>query len=218
MRNSLLLFFLLIVGFSLSCGKEKDRANTEVDKIETTTETTEEAGSVEETIKDGEKVMVKISTNKGDITIELDAEKAPITVENFIMYAEEGFYNETIFHRVIPKFMIQGGGFSEDMTQKPPKEPIKNEAENGLINDRGTIAMARTSVVDSATSQFFINLVNNDFLNHGARDFGYAVFGKVTEGMEVVDKIGGVGTGVVGRFRDVPTQPVIIKSVTVIKE
>ncbi|NIP29752.1 MAG: peptidylprolyl isomerase A [Candidatus Dadabacteria bacterium] len=168
----------------------------------------------EDTKKTGDKIMVLISTNMGDIKLELDKENAPITVDNFISYLEGGFYDNTIFHRVIPNFMIQGGGFNEDMSQKTTKDPIKNEADNGLSNDRGTIAMARTSVVDSATSQFFINLNDNSFLNHGARDFGYAVFGKVIEGMDVVEKIGTVKTGSVGPYRDVPTEAVVIKSIT----
>ena len=136
-----------------------------------------------------ENTEVVFSTNQGDFTIELYADKAPITVKNFLAYVDEGFFSDTIFHRVIPGFMIQGGGFKKDMSQKPTKAPIKNEADNGLRNSRGTLAMARTGVVDSATAQFFINLTDNSFLDHGVRDFGYAVFGKVVSGMEVVDKI-----------------------------
>ncbi len=161
--------------------------------------------------------MVIMSTSVGDIKIELYQDKAPITVENFLSYANEGFFDGTIFHRVIPNFMIQGGGFSQDMQQKPTNAPIKNEADNGLKNDAGTIAMARTGDVDSATSQFFINHRDNDFLNHGSRDFGYAVFGKVVEGMDVVNKIAGVKTGRLGSFQDVPLEPVVIKSVHVVK-
>ncbi len=133
--------------------------------------------------------MVIMKTSKGEIHIELDAEAAPLSVENFLQYVDDGFYDGTVFHRVVPGFVIQGGGFVADGTQKKTRPPIKNEAENGLKNDRGTLSMARTSVVDSATSQFFVNLVDNDFLNHGTRDFGYAVFGRVTEGMDVVDAI-----------------------------
>ena len=159
-----------------------------------------------------------IETNLGDIELELDEKKAPLTVKNFVDYAKSGHYNDTIFHRVINGFMIQGGGFTADMNQKPTKEPIRNEAMNGLKNDRGTIAMARTMVVDSATSQFFINLVDNSFLdfrNPSPQGFGYAVFGKVTKGMEVVDKIAKVQTGSRGMHQDVPVEPIVIKKVTV---
>jgi peptidyl-prolyl cis-trans isomerase A (cyclophilin A) len=161
--------------------------------------------------------MVIMSTSMGDIKIELYQDKAPETVNNFLAYVNEKFYDGTIFHRVIPGFMIQGGGFTPDMRQKPTGPPIKNEANNGLKNKTGTIAMARTSVVDSATSQFFINLTDNDFLNHGSRDFGYAVFGKVVEGMDAVNKIAGVKTGSVGMHRDVPQEPVVIESIRVIE-
>ena len=159
-----------------------------------------------------------IETSMGSITVELDDEKAPITVKNFLDYAASGHYDGTIFHRVIDGFMIQGGGFTKAMDQKPTKAPIKNEASNGLTNKRGTIAMARTMVVDSATSQFFINLVDNaflDFRNPTPQGFGYAVFGKVTKGMEVVDKIAKVQTGNRGMHQDVPVKPVVIKKVTV---
>lgn len=153
--------------------------------------------------------MVLISTSSGDIKLELYEKKAPITVANFLSYVSDGFYDGTIFHRVINNFMIQGGGFTADMNQKPTKPPIKNEADNGLKNERGTIAMARTAVVDSATSQFFINHKDNAFLDNGARDFGYAVFGKVVDGMEVVDKIAAVRT----KTGDVPVETVTIVSV-----
>ena len=156
--------------------------------------------------------MVIIETSMGNITIELDAEKAPISVENFLSYVDDGFFDGTIFHRVIPGFMIQGGGMDEKMNQKATKDSIKNEADNGLGNERGTLAMARTQEVDSATSQFFINLTNNDFLNHGSRDFGYAVFGKVTDGMDVIDAIAGVATGNSGFHQNVPLEPVTIIS------
>ncbi len=162
--------------------------------------------------KGGEKPVVILSTSQGDIKIELDADKAPITVENFLGYVDEGFFNSTIFHRVIPDFMIQGGGFDRDMTRKETRSPIKNEADNGLTNERGTLAMARTNDVNSATSQFFINLKDNDFLNHGGRDFGYAVFGKVIEGMDVVDKIAATRTTSRAGNRDVPVEPIVIKS------
>ena len=159
--------------------------------------------------------MITIKTNHGDIKVELFDEKAPISCENFRQYVTAGFFNDTIFHRVIPNFMIQGGGFSADMSQKSTREPIKNEADNGELNRRGSLAMARTMDVNSATAQFFINLGNNDFLNHGGRDFGYAVFAEVTDGMDVVDAIGGVPTGSNGGHQDVPMDAVTILEVTI---
>ncbi|MCY4044047.1 MAG: peptidylprolyl isomerase [Cellvibrionales bacterium] len=162
--------------------------------------------------------MVVIHTNFGDITLELDAEKAPKTCENFLNYAKDGFYDGTIFHRVIDGFMIQGGGFDENMNQKDVNAPIENEADNGLENKTGTIAMARTMDPHSATAQFFINVKDNDFLNHtgkNAQGWGYAVFGKVTEGLEVVNNIKAVATGSRGMHQDVPVDVVIINSVTV---
>nr|WP_329602026.1 peptidylprolyl isomerase [Sansalvadorimonas verongulae] len=161
--------------------------------------------------------VVVMDTSMGKIEITLDQEKAPVTVKNFLEYTHSGFYNNTIFHRVIDGFMVQGGGFTSDMSQKATKAPIKNESANGLTNDRGTIAMARTSAPDSASSQFFINLVNNSFLNGSHSKAGYAVFGKVTTGMDVVDKIAGVKTGHRGMYADVPEEAVVIKSVTVKK-
>ena len=161
---------------------------------------------------------VTMETTKGTITLALDEEKAPETVKNFVQYAQDGHYDGTIFHRVIDGFMIQGGGFTKDMNQKETREPIRNEAMNGLRNRRGTFAMARTMVVDSATSQFFINLVDNDFLdfqNPTPQGFGYAVFGEVTDGLEVVDAIGKVQTGSVGPYQNVPDVAVVIKKVTV---
>ena len=159
--------------------------------------------------------MITIKTNHGDIKAELFDEKAPITCENFRQYINDGFFNGTIFHRVIPNFMIQGGGFDKGMNQKPTREPIKNEADNGEGNRRGTLAMARTADINSATAQFFINLRDNDFLNHGGRDFGYAVFGEVTDGMDVVDAIAGVSTGNHGGHGDVPLEAVTIIEVTI---
>jgi cyclophilin family peptidyl-prolyl cis-trans isomerase len=170
---------------------------------------------------EGKKPMVLMSTSMGDIKIELDPEKAPVTVENFLTYVKDGHYDGTIFHRVIKNFMIQGGGMDKDMNEKKTRAPIKNEAGNGLKNDEGTIAMARTNVVDSATAQFFINVRNNDFLNHkgtSPRDFGYAVFGKVVEGMDVVHKIEGVSTTSQKGHGDVPSEPVVIKSVKVVEK
>ena len=158
--------------------------------------------------------MITIKTNHGDIKVELFDEKAPITCENFRQYIADGFFNDTIFHRVIPNFMIQGGGMEADMSQKKTRAPIKNEADNGESNRRGTLAMARTMDVNSATAQFFINLRDNDFLDHGTRDFGYAVFGKVVDGMDVVDTIAAVPTGNKGGHQDVPVETVIIVEVT----
>ncbi len=155
--------------------------------------------------------MVKLHTNKGTITLELDAEKAPLTVKNFLDYVNSGFYSNTIFHRVIPNFMIQGGGFEPGMKQKPTNAPVKNEAANGLKNDVYTIAMARTGDPHSATAQFFINVKNNSFLDYPGQDgWGYCVFGKVVEGKEVVDAIAKAKTGRSGFHQDVPTEDVII--------
>jgi len=159
-----------------------------------------------------------LETTKGTISLALDDEKAPETVKNFLRYAQDGHYDGTVFHRVIDGFMIQGGGFTRDMSQKETREPIRNEAMNGLRNLRGTVAMARTMVVDSATSQFFINLVDNEFLdfqNPTPQGFGYAVFGKVVDGMNVVDAIAKVRTGSVGPYENVPEEPIVIKKVTV---
>ena len=163
-------------------------------------------------------VVTTIETSLGSIELELDAAKAPVTVSNFVAYAKSGHYEGTVFHRVIDGFMIQGGGFTAEMVQKETKAPIRYEAANGLKNARGTIAMARTMVVDSATSQFFINLKDNDFLNFRAPNpqmFGYAVFGHVTKGMEVVDKIAQVKTGNRFPHQNVPIEPVVIRKVTV---
>lgn len=161
---------------------------------------------------------VLMETSQGKITIELFRKEAPLSVKNFLSYVKGGFYNGTVFHRVMPGFMIQGGGFTAEMMQKSTSRPIPNEAPNGLKNDRGTIAMARTSDPDSATSQFFINLVDNNGLNRPQPDgFGYAVFGKVIEGMDVVDKIAAVKTGVRRGMNDVPVESVEIKSVKILK-
>ncbi len=162
--------------------------------------------------------MVKLHTNFGTIVLELDAAKAPETVKNFLAYVEAGHYDNTIFHRVIDGFMIQGGGFEPGMSQKPTNAPIQNEAANGLKNDRYTIAMARTGDPHSATAQFFINVKDNAFLNHTApsgQGWGYCVFGKVVEGMDVVDKIKGVRTGSKGFHQDVPVEDVIIEKAEV---
>jgi len=165
--------------------------------------------------------MVIIRTTFGDIKLELDAEKAPKTVENFLKYARDGYYNGTIFHRVIDNFMIQGGGFDTDMQQKPTGEPVENEADNGLKNDFGTVAMARTMEPHSATAQFFINVKDNDFLNHSGKNmqgWGYTVFGKVVEGAEVLDKIRAVPTSSQNGHQDVPSDPVIIESVEIVED
>ncbi len=174
-----------------------------------------------EKYKNSPNTIVKMETSQGDIYIELYADKAPQTVANFLAYTNEGFYKGTIFHRVINGFMIQGGGFTADMQQKRTKAPIKNEAQNGLKNEIGTIAMARTGIVDSATSQFFINVANNSFLDNrgsSASSFGYCVFGKVIAGMDVVEKIKGVPTTEKNGNRDVPVESIEIKDVTVIKK
>jgi len=162
--------------------------------------------------------MITLHTNYGDIVIELDFEKAPKTAANFKQYVEEGFYNGTIFHRVIDGFMVQGGGFTEDFEQKKTRDQIENEADNGLQNVTGTLAMARTNDPHSATAQFFINVKDNSFLNHSGKNssgWGYCVFGKVTDGMDVVNKIKAVKTGSKGHHQDVPKEPVIIQSATI---
>ncbi len=162
-------------------------------------------------------VKVTMETSKGTIEVELDAAKAPLSVANFVAYAKKGHYDGTTFHRVIPGFMVQGGGFTPDMAQKKTDAPIKNEGGNGLLNKRGTLAMARTPIPDSATSQFFINVADNSMLDraNSGDGVGYAVFGKVTKGMEVADAIVGVPTATKGGHRDVPAEPIIIKSVKV---
>jgi len=157
--------------------------------------------------------MITIVTSQGDIVVELFDESAPLSSENFKQYVTDGFYAETVFHRVIPNFMIQGGGMTADMNRKETRASIKNEAANGEKNLRGTLAMARTGEVDSATSQFFVNLQDNAFLDHSDRDFGYAVFARVTDGMDIVDAIAGVTTGTVAGHQDVPLEPITIVEV-----
>ena len=164
--------------------------------------------------------IILMETSMGNVKIRLDAQKAPVSVKNFLDYVKGGFYKGTIFHRVIPGFMIQGGGFTADMQEKQTKGQIKNEAGNGLKNERGTIAMARTMIVDSASAQFFINVADNSFLNHrdnSMQGYGYAVFGKVIDGMDVVDRIAAVKTGYQKGMGDVPEKPVIIKSMRVME-
>lgn len=162
--------------------------------------------------------MVKLQTSMGDIILELNEDKAPVTTNNFITYVQENFYDDTIFHRVIPNFMIQCGGFTPDMEEKKTNPPITNEAANGLENIRGTIAMARTSDPHSATSQFFINLIDNQHLDSSAKNPGYTVFGKVVEGMDIVDKIAKVKTAQNGQHANVPVEPILIQSVNIIAE
>ena len=177
------------------------------------------AGGASDAPADAKAPRVQMKTNHGTIVIELNAEAAPKTVENFLGYVNEGFFDGTIFHRVIKGFMIQGGGFTPDMNQKKTKSPVPNEADNGLKNDRGTIAMARTMDPDSATAQFFINTVDNDFLNHqakNARGWGYCVFGKVVEGMDAVDAIENQKTGNKAGHQDVPVETIVIEKAVVV--
>ena len=212
MRSSLILmaFLVLLVGCDVKTEK------TPVAEPAATTTTQSQTSGVKKSMTN-----VKMETSAGTIMIELDAEKAPLTVANIEAYIKDGFYDGLIFHRVIPNFMIQGGGFNANMTEKGDKRPpIKNEANNGLKNDRGTLAMARTNDPHSASSQFFINLKDNDFLNHTSESgsgWGYAVFGKVTEGLDVMDTIAAVKTGQNGMHGDVPLEAVMINSVTIVE-
>lgn len=162
--------------------------------------------------------MVKLETSHGDITLELFTEEAPITVANFLQYVDDGYFDGTVFHRIIPNFVIQGGGFTMEMEQKETREKIKNEADNGLKNERGTLSMARTSEVDSATSQFFVSLRDNRSLDHNESNFGYAVFARVADGMDVVDEIAKVETTTVGHHSDVPVEPVVVHKATRLEE
>jgi peptidyl-prolyl cis-trans isomerase A (cyclophilin A) len=161
--------------------------------------------------------MVKLETSHGDITLEFFPEEAPITVANFLQYVDDGYFDGTVFHRVIPNFVIQGGGFTMEMEQKETREQIKNEADNGLNNERGTLSMARTSV-DSATSQFFVNLRDNTSLDHSEANFGYAVFAKVAEGMEVIDEIAKTETATTGFHQDVPVEPIVVNKASRVEE
>lgn len=210
---AVLVVFLVAVAGSFSCGSGGAAIQGE------TTGTAPSAASAAISASAGAgNPIVILKTSKGDITLELDAVRAPVTVANFLAYVKSGQYDGTLFHRVMPGFMIQGGGFTPDMVQKPTQPPIKNEAENGLKNVRGTVAMARTQVVDSATSQFFINLVDNarlDFTAATPAGWGYAVFGKVTAGMETVDAIAAVPTTTRGANANVPQEAVVIESATV---
>ena len=224
----LLVILTAVALLPAGCGKDKSiepAEETQTEKKVETEETTQKNEKPEPPVTKTEPkkpaiedntLKVKLETTKGDIVIELNEEKAPVTVENFLRYAKEGFFDGTIFHRVIADFMVQGGGFTEDMTKKPTHDAIVNEAGNGLKNDRGTIAMARTPNPNSASSQFFINLKNNDFLNYtGPQNPGYAVFGKVVEGLDVVDAIAAVKTTRKGVYSDVPAEAIVIKSASV---
>jgi peptidyl-prolyl cis-trans isomerase A (cyclophilin A) len=162
--------------------------------------------------------MIKFETSHGDFTVELFTKEAPISSANFQQYVDDKFFDGTIFHRVIPNFMVQGGGMTADFGNKATRDPIKNEATNGLKNKRGTLAMARTSDVNSATAQFFVNLVDNAFLDNGSRDYGYAVFGRVTEGMDTIEKIAGVKTGRKKGHQDVPLEDVVIVSARTVEK
>ncbi len=225
MRKTLWILAIFALVFAMGCTEQpKDNGTAKA-----ATEAKEKAPAAKKTqpevakqnkenvvseFKPGERPVVVMETNQGVIEIELNPDKAPISVKNFLEYVDSGFYAGTIFHRVINNFMIQGGGFTKDLQRKDTRQPIKNEADNGLKNDLGTVAMARTGVVDSATSQFFINVKNNDFLNHTSKDprgYGYAVFGKVVSGMDVVNKIKAGETGPCGPFpKDCPKQTVEI--------
>jgi len=216
-------FFFLITGCNANEHKKTEEMAKEAVKETTSSATMEVAEEKTVNTKDsGEKMsnpIIKLETSKGTMMIELDAEKAPNSSANFVEYVKDGFYDGVIFHRVIPNFMVQGGGMNPDMSEKGNKKaPIKNEANNGLKNDRGTIAMARTNDPHSASSQFFINLKDNDFLNHTSESpagWGYAVFGKVTEGLETIDEIAKVQTGNVGGHGDVPTEAITIIKATI---
>jgi len=208
---AVMVFAATAVGLIAGCDKHNNGISEE--KIEKKT--------VSKEVKDmdSKPKRVKLETSMGGIVIELDAKAAPVTVKNFLRYVEEGFFDETIFHRVIPNFMIQTGGFTADMREKQTHEPIVNEAGNGLKNNRGTIAMARTSNPNSATSQFFINQKDNDFLNYVEnRNPGYTVFGRVVEGMDVVDAIAAVKTTRQKGMADVPVEPIVIKSAKLVSD
>lgn len=210
---SVLVVALLTVS---SCTEKKEEDKTNQDSQEKV-EQTKSNGKNEQ--KGGNTKMVKLKTTYGDIVIELNEEKAPVTVKNFLQYVEDGFYDGLIFHRVINGFMVQGGGLTEDMQSKKTRSPIVNEADNGLKNDKGTVAMARTGNPDSATAQFFINHADNDFLNYGGpNEAGYAVFGKTVEGLDVVEKIANVKTTTKSGMGDVPVDPVFIISAEVVSE
>jgi len=211
-------FFFLIAGCNASEPKKMEEVKAAVK--ETVAVTSEQPTDIKDSGDKMSNPKVKLETSKGVMMIELDAEKAPLSAANFIEYVEDGFFDGLIFHRVIPNFMVQGGGMNPDMSQKANKAPIQNEANNGLKNDRGTLAMARTNDPHSATSQFFVNLKDNDFLNHTSESpagWGYAVFGKVVDGLDTIDEIAKVQTGNVKGHGDVPTEAVTIIKATLEK-
>jgi len=214
MKKAVSCFFVLAF---IACGCAKLNENTQQDTMQAKLNENSQQDTMQ---AKNTTPKVLLETSMGNITLELNPEKAPITVENFLKYVQEGHYNGTIFHRVIGDFMIQGGGYTENMSLRATKQPIKCEADNGLSNDRGAIAMARTAVVDSAASQFFINTVNNTSLNHqgdAPHLFGYAVFGQVTEGMDVVDKIQRVQTVRQGMHANLPKDPIVIRKASIIR-
>jgi len=207
-RNFWICGLLTVVVLVCGCSEKTNKAVDDKQKV-----------NLERNIVKSQSNVVKLETSMGNIVIELNEQEAPVTVKNFLEYVEAGFYDGAIFHRIIPGFMIQGGGFTKEMTKKDTRDPIINEAKNGLSNERGTLAMARTSDPDSATAQFFINHSGNDFLNYvDEKSAGYAVFGKVTEGMDVVDAIASVETTTRNDMDDVPVEPVIIQSAKVVPE
>ena len=222
MRHTLAIFLIMVLGLA-GCGDSGTQASTgttiQVADTTSTTSTPSPGDGMSQANSSGNP-KVLIETSKGNITIELDAENAPLSSANFVSYVKDGFYDGTIFHRVMPNFMVQGGGMNPDMSEKQTKASIQNEANNGLKNDRGTLAMARTNMPHSASSQFFINVVDNTFLNFKSetpQGWGYAVFGKVTEGMDVVDAIVGVKTGNHGMHQNVPVEPVTMQKVTLVE-
>ena len=210
LHNGILVFALcaIIVSLCLTGVVAQEMKKPTQTKIETE----------KKPVEPGETVLVRVETNLGPFVMELYTDKAPITVKNFLKYVETKFYDGTTFHRVIPDFMVQGGGFTPEMVKKETGKPIENEAKNGLNNMKYTVAMARTGEINSATSQFFINLKDNKLLDHGVRDYGYAVFGKVIEGGDVVDTIAAVKTTAKGNLSNVPAKPVVIKSIRVVTE
>ncbi len=211
-------FFFLITGCNATETKEAKEVVTNTATEKPVANQTEQPTDTKDSGDKMSNPVIKMETSKGTMMIELDAEKAPKSAANFVEYVKDGFYDGLIFHRVIPNFMVQGGGMNPDMSEKPNKMPIQNEANNGLKNDRGTLAMARTNDPHSATSQFFINLKDNDFLNHTSESpagWGYAVFGKVTDGLETIDEIAKVQTGNRGHHGDVPVEEVTIIKATV---
>lgn len=215
---ALLTSLFLITGCNATEPKSTEETST-IETVATAAVKTEQPTDIKDSGDKMSNPKIKLETSKGTMMIELDAEKAPNSAANFVAYVKDGFYDGVIFHRVIPNFMVQGGGMNADMSEKSNKKPtIQNEANNGLKNDRGTLAMARTNDPHSASSQFFINLKDNDFLNHtseSAAGWGYAVFGKVTEGLETIDEIAKVQTGNVGGHGDVPTEAVTIIKATI---